>query len=575
MSNGENSSSYTADFRNIFGSDAHHDENAKNLEANSDRDGRQAMSVPPTSLLNPNPSSFDHIDGRNADSNITPSILLEQLAYVDNFMPSLEQDFANLDSWVMGDHDFGTVSAESGTLNGQTLPQHHTMGVDERLALELNAFADDSFIFPDEDKSQMGGHGNRDGEPGEEKDEADSNNNTNSHFLTQRRNTFLTSQYDHSKSRFSSRKRRKVNNQDDEATVSNRSSSNSSSNSPNQDHGGFSNFDIISNSGNNNVVVGNSLYTPSISSPLANLKASQILANSTSPTLSSSSNGAISTSNNNSNVHPQIQMPDYSTIPTATLVALLPKVVVPPGAYTSLLNQGLDPDQISAIAVIIAHHEQEKIKSNRNGGSNVLDSSSNPHVASRSASFLLDVLSRGPSHNISKIPNSRSADSNGDADGRRQSLTDREPVFLKNEIIASPKNDVTEMEKSAETPVEQEAVAPKVASEAKQSVSSEVTKPLVKKLNGSNPSTNIQTQKSHQKRKLKENELESSVHELSELAITLQQKIHTLEMENRLLKNLVTSSGELEGIEKAENIRKELLSKARGAKDPQDNDETK
>lgn len=69
----------------------------------------------------------------------------------------------------------------------------------------------------------------------------------------------------------------------------------------------------------------------------------------------------------------------------------------------------------------------------------------------------------------------------------------------------------------------------------------------------------IQSNKSHQRKKLKEKELESSIHELSEIAASLQKRIHTLETENKLLKNLVLSSGETEGIKKAESLKKQIL----------------
>ena len=65
-----------------------------------------------------------------------------------------------------------------------------------------------------------------------------------------------------------------------------------------------------------------------------------------------------------------------------------------------------------------------------------------------------------------------------------------------------------------------------------------------------------------QKKKQKDKELENSINELNSLAMTLQQKIHTLEMENKLLKDLVVSSGEMDGIEQAESIKKKLLKKA-------------
>lgn len=60
--------------------------------------------------------------------------------------------------------------------------------------------------------------------------------------------------------------------------------------------------------------------------------------------------------------------------------------------------------------------------------------------------------------------------------------------------------------------------------------------------------------------------MEGSIQELSELALGLQHRIHTLEMENRLLKNLVMERGELKGVEQAESVRRELMKKIKDDK---------
>ena len=91
MSDNRGSSSYSADFENLFGS-------GKNGE--EEEEGSQMNWVQPTALLAEAGALREDVHARE---DVTPSILLEQLAYVDNFMPSLEQEYANLDSWILSD----------------------------------------------------------------------------------------------------------------------------------------------------------------------------------------------------------------------------------------------------------------------------------------------------------------------------------------------------------------------------------------------------------------------------------------------------------------------------------------
>ncbi|KAL6932015.1 hypothetical protein ACO0OL_003489 [Hanseniaspora opuntiae] len=72
----------------------------------------------------------------------TPAILLEQLAYIDTFMPQLEEDINTnqnkKDINFLDNNNFDFISNS----------------LDDRLAEELKIFADESFIFPDEDKPE-------------------------------------------------------------------------------------------------------------------------------------------------------------------------------------------------------------------------------------------------------------------------------------------------------------------------------------------------------------------------------------------------------------------------------------
>ncbi|CDH17360.1 uncharacterized protein ZBAI_09148 [Zygosaccharomyces bailii ISA1307] len=626
---GPGSSAYSSEFRNLFGGDSHGSER----ESSSNENPAGALnSLPPASLLSQEPVNVFEEQNMN-QNNITPSILLEQLAYVDNFMPSLEQDFANLDSWILQDPDGGGPNQVSQGSNSSGV-----LGFDERLAAELSAFADDSFIFPDEDKrhanargvgNSNGGDGNnssnndndnRNTEGGNDNTNDGSNgNNSNSsndssgnngigrrstHFLTQRRNTFLTSQYDHSKSRFSSKSRSSRNDgssSNSQLTEDGQARDNDTDEtSPLQDHGGFTNVDIVSGASNsgglNNVtsVMAPTGYSPNVPSPLSNILASQVMqpySVSASPITSSASRPsdiasvASSAAEQASMIvqgHPQIQMPDYSTIPTSTLVALLPRVTVPPGAHRTLTENGFTQEQIDAIAALIAHHEQEKLKQRTNdlrSAESSTNSNENGSDASRNAGFLLDILSRGSQQTEAR--DTGFADSVLQLEVHRENSPRLEGSLRSGSLPIKAEPEETQRDLSSAAKTTKEETDDKQRMKRSKSTGDGVPSSFqqAKKRHTSSPSLSpspppqsnaattvaVQTQKSHQRRKVKEKELEASVAELSELAISLQQKVHTLEMENKLLKNLVVSSGELEGIEKAESIKKQLLEKINGS----------
>ncbi|GAV52414.1 hypothetical protein ZYGR_0AG04050 [Zygosaccharomyces rouxii] len=656
MSNegGTDGSTYRSEFRNLFGGDSHTDDDI----GGRNKDGSDPInSVQPSSLLSQEPMQmFEEQSNTQSNSNITPNILLEQLAYVDNFMPSLEQDFANLDSWILQDSGGDSTAVGLGGSSSEQRLNEGGIGFDERLAAELSAFADDSFIFPDEDKrpgqgasdAVSGSNGNNNpsnndndpyGNPREFEDSDDTNANDNNerqqgtgrrsaHFLTQRRNTFLTSQYDHSKSRFSSKSREKreaesqqqppPSHNQDIANPTGSFPSNSVTGSPLQDHGGFTNVDIVSG-GNGGGAAGGAnndmrsprfpQHSPNVPSPLSNILASQVAqpySVTASPVTTTSrpsdsvsvvSEPQVPAATASTQNRPQIHVPDYSTIPTSTLVALLPRVSVPPGAHRTLANSGFSQEQIDAVAAIIAHHEQEKLK--RHSGGSVSEESQSNSVndqdATRGAEFLLGILSRDPrsqqqqqqqqqqreqqgfvesllqldprTHDQGEnLVRSASQDEGRERIKRQNSMTgveleegedDEEEAEISNGTASSRR-----LKRSKST---EETLSPSSSSLSSNVKRRNVSNGVISPPSTATNSTSAQVQKTHQRRKIKEKELENSVTELSELAISLQQKIHTLEMENKLLKNLVRSSGELEGIEKAENIRKQIMDKINGS----------
>ncbi|SGZ38168.1 uncharacterized protein HGUI_00368 [Hanseniaspora guilliermondii] len=79
----------------------------------------------------------------NNFSDDTPTILLEQLAYIDTFMPQLEEDI-----------NHNQDKKDINFLNNNNNFDFISNSLDDRLAEELKIFADESFIFPDEDKPE-------------------------------------------------------------------------------------------------------------------------------------------------------------------------------------------------------------------------------------------------------------------------------------------------------------------------------------------------------------------------------------------------------------------------------------
>lgn len=556
----------------------------------------------------------DNQDSSNLhnDPNITPSILLEQLAYVDNFMPDLENDFTSFDS-VMG----------TGAVNNSNISNHGGhggVGLDERLAAELSAFADESFIFPDEEKPSHDNNDGSDDQPdGVRDNEIDSNEMSNTsnngtnrhrnpHFLTQRRNFFLASQYDNTRQRFSSRNR-----------------NNSNTSSPADDHGGFTNFDVV----DSHLHPQQTAHVNHSASPLSNL-----LASSNSNAQPYSISGTPSTNQNTvtqtatpyqsqQQSYLPIQMPDYSAIPTGTLLALLPKVSVPPGAYSTLQSVGFTSDQIEAIAAIIAHHQKEKLKVKGREGTNALNTSIRNEDGL--ANFLLEVLfnekkNKRASNNhsddqqfqphqplehsqfsgldVTHSHANENVNTNHDIssttpitmDSFFHSLVDvnkqkkqeakhskeikgeeRHPSVKTNEPLITPHPSDSSKENTVELGAERvNSLSIPGASAHNLSRPMSTTSTHNPSINGSkntSSSTNNKINpaqhhfKAHQKRKLKEQELENSVQELNELAMGLQQRIHTLEMENRLLKNLVMEKSDANDIEEVESVRRQLIRK--------------
>lgn len=659
--------SYTAEFINLFGKDTATHANSDNNNNSANNNGMGSANPLDQFVATASSSSSLAVGAANRrplvgdgaargsanlyDHAVTPEILLEQLAYVDNFIPSLDNEFSNVDWNVNTTHN----DINNNGANTFSSINANPFDLDEQLAIELSAFADDSFIFPDEEKpgnsnnNSNNGNNDNNGDDVLHEDLPNNNRQRNPHFLTQRRNTFLTSQYDQSKSRFSSRNRGNDNDDGDTNDFENNENSNhnfepnlmasppqfpvSTDNMISMDHGAFTNVDITSNENNtasNNDVdalshlLRRTTHTPSRSSPLSNVTSAQ---NTSQQQLQQQSNnqGNHSNDNSGSSKAPNITIPDYSIIPTSVLVTLLPRVNIPKGAYNSLTAAGFDNDQIDAIAAIMAYHHQKKTRDsnkNSNGNSsasqeapilkninellNVLipsgmavpsasstsSSSLNEHGVVAEVSFLSSILELGANHpksnnihNERQPPrkdheNSREGNIKNDNNNVKGSHTISKSSTTRGNEIVKIRSEPT---LSARSSIDKENTLKRSHSgglsekefpvDCKYSdddddeydgadLHDQKKKRLIKKeLEDDDEDLLIQSKKSHQRKKLKEKELESSIHELTEIAASLQKRIHTLETENKLLKNLVLSSGETEGIKKAESLKKRILEK--------------
>ncbi|EJS42032.1 met4p [Saccharomyces arboricola H-6] len=663
--------SYAAEFINLFGKDTatHTSSNSNNIINNNYNNNNGMVSAHPLDQFVATASSSSSLPVVAARSNtqlydhaVTPEILLEQLAYVDNFIPSLDNEFSNVDWNVNTTHN----NINNNGTNSFSSINANPFDLDEQLAIELSAFADDSFIFPDEDKPNNSNNcDNDDNDDDVLHEDALPNNNRqrNPHFLTQRRNTFLTSQYDQSKSRFSSRNKTNHHNGEtnnfDNSEHENHNFQPSFMTSPPQfpvsaanaastDHGGFTNVDISShgdsaaansnsngnnNNNNNNVntlshLLRRTTHTPNRSSPLSNVASAHNISQQRQPDTKTSIDS--NNDSNGSNKSPNITIPDYSIIPTSVLVTLLPRVNVPKGAYNSLAAAGFDNDQIDAIAAIMAYHHQKKSRENNNNTSNgttsvsqeapilkninellnvlipssstdtavpfsssTSSSSFNEHDVVAEASFLSSILELGVNHSKSNnIHNERQSprndnnsllkenSNNNNNKNNSNGATSNSNTNLNNEIAkirseptlnvapATHKEKVLKRSHSGDSKDKKLPIECKYSEDDEDDEDDDADLPshkrkqfIKKELKDDDDDLLIQSKKSHQRKKVKEKELESSIHELTEIAASLQKRIHTLETENKLLKNLVLSSGETEGIKKAESLKKQILEK--------------
>ncbi|CCD23455.1 uncharacterized protein NDAI_0B04210 [Naumovozyma dairenensis CBS 421] len=598
---GNTSSPYSIDFISLFGTDTDMDTNNNNMD--KDANSKSTDNTTSKNIVNNADIINDqHIISNSLnfspDFNETPDLLLEQLAYLDNFIPSMENTNSIQVSKWMGDNNMNNDSTNhmesnitKNNINGSTL----SFLEDERLAFELGAFANDTFIFPDEEKiNNNNDNNNNNNNNNTESDNIhDSTNNihnnlqqgdgpskpitgANRHYLSQKRNHLLESQYDRYKSRCSS-KRQKPNNTSFSESIT------AMNNSPDD-----TNIFQISD------IQGNSKATKISPISTVTSKDSYLFSSS-----SLSIPRSISTLSN-------IELPDYSKISTSTLVSTLPKVAIPPSAFNSLLLAGFKPDQIYAISAIMAYHQKQQ--QNHLNGTNSPSSSSttafsspnnsqNNNTNNNNIGLLLNLLSgtntnnnhannKKPSvkiqNNVIRTKGNNSFDSTKETLGKYNEIHKFEELEGDSSSNDDDHDDDEEEEEEDDDPnftFDAATLASifeldiKKKSESKQAIKVEATQELqvsVKvdreqqlksiKLEEELPLNDVKIPRTeyedkkikeinpHEKRKLRENELKSSIDDLNELSLKLQDRIHKLETENKVLQKLVKASGNINEI---------------------------
>ncbi|CCH43555.1 Cyclic AMP-dependent transcription factor ATF-4 [Wickerhamomyces ciferrii] len=364
----------------------------------------------------------------NSNENITPAALLEQLVYVDTFMPEIDD------------------------------PSQ----LDERLTAELSAFADESFIFPDEEKPTRNNNNNNNNNE-DEKDVHNDHNRDPTNIKDE-----PTNHHEHLIKRFDEMNQRFASN-----PLSSNSNSNSNSNQPKT-------FNTLQQSNN---------LDSGISNILSPLQHNQ---NVNSSLLNSHSESLLNQFHKEGNNH--------------DVLTNLPKVPVPPGAQSSLIAAGLSQTQIDALAALIAQHQgvDENGHKNSNSLSNLISPSQsllNPVVTTPSSSS--DLLSSN--------------------NNRKNSATSSNEGTYGNH---SRSNSIVKLENSGDVDLD-------------------------KRKRNTAASARFRI-----KKKLKEQQLERNIRELNELTLTLEKKIQTLEMENKLLRNLVVEKGEQKNNDELEYLKR-------------------
>ncbi|KAH3683249.1 hypothetical protein WICPIJ_005777 [Wickerhamomyces pijperi] len=486
----------------------------------------------------------------NNDSNITPAALLEQLVYVDTFMPEIDD------------------------------PSQ----LDERLTAELSAFADDSFIFPDEEKPQN--------------NDSDSNGNSNANGNANGNNRGVSGNSNNSSGGFNMNKYALLNSSQknlNNNNSSNNSNSNSSNNTSNINH--LNHISPSSTASTTSTTTTNSIAPNDILSNLPKVPVppgahSSLLAAGLSQTqidalaaLIAQHQGA--NQNNNSNAGGSglngLNGINLSNLGSNAVnsgfggnnnnsgnangnLQLLNGLGLNNNQNQIQQNGGTNGNNISNIVRLQQEMALRKFQSNNNSntnnntnsntqlsnllsGNNSLsfpsanttstasnstntanntnNSTGTSSAASGTSSLASSILSSSTLAllNAQNSNNSRKNSNSGTANNRSNSISDTFTNIDPQQHGTSPDDPSQRFEPTGDTETD-------------------------KRRRNTAASARFRI-----KKKLKEQQLERSVRELNELTISLEQKIQTLQMENKLLRNLVVEKSEVRNQEEVELLR--------------------
>ncbi|KAK6463614.1 hypothetical protein DFJ63DRAFT_329362 [Scheffersomyces coipomensis] len=388
----------------------------------------------------------------------TSAALLEQLVYIDTFMNN-----------------------NSGGSTGDLTPN---LDIDGQLSIDLAAFADDSFIFPDEDKPK-----NHNGKGHHHDDDDDDMDLDNLHHINHNNNN---NNHNNNSNNNNNGQRHIKSEAEDPLLSSNFASSTDSS--PNYQS--------------------NHLHNPS----------QLVLANTF-----TNSNG---NTNNNSN---------QDSILDDINISKLPKFPVPPGAKSSLVSAGLSQNQIDLLSALIAQHQTRLGNPVPNNSSTTADF---PHLPSQNFNSPVrqhNQLQSFSSTDEGVVASSSSLSSNNNNSGEGINFDDS-PISMTSSsttLQASPSL-------TMRTPSSDELLS--------RNEFGGMTAEVDKRRRNTAASARFRI-----KKKLKEKQMEHRIFSLNELIKEFEIKIQQLEMENKLLRNLIIEKGS----QKSDNELKLLRERAK------------
>lgn len=399
------------------------------------------------------------------DKNSTSNALLEQLVYIDTFV-------------------------NNGGGSGDLTPNFN---VDSQLSLDLAAFADDSFIFPDEDKPKVDSDDDDDDLNGNmnQRDRDDHQNHQNHHH----------NHNDH-------------NNQNSHINQNNHN---------NHNNHNQNNQNIHNNQNNHN---NNHLINPD---QFRHIKKEE-------PT-------------NGNTLDSNVANPDISN---------LPKFPVPPGAKNSLVSAGLSTNQIDLISALVAQHQQILGNSIPQNGS----SNTSPLPFNNPPQLLSQNYYRNNNNNNNDKNNTSSNDNNINGNSNQvQASNGMNQIFLGNfdDQLAQITSSSSSFLSTGISPNFNQIMSPNFSDETPTNTSAGGQTPINSSEYDKRRRNTAASARFRIKKKIKEQQMETRIQQLSNIIKEYEAKIQQYDMENKLLRNLIIEKG----TRKSEDELQKLKEKAR------------